>query len=60
MKETIDKLKDRKRIKNPNFKGLVKIEKVMALNINSILERTEEDDSLENESIVNEREKSKE
>jgi len=60
LKETIDKLKDRKRIKNPNFKGLAKIEKVMALNINSILERTEEDDSLENENNVNEREISKE
>jgi len=60
LKEIRVKLKNRKRFKNPNTKRVVKIENVMAFNMNSISERTEEDDSLENESIVNEREKSKE
>jgi len=60
LKETKDKLKNRKRFKNPNTTRFIKIEKVMAFNMNSILERTEEDDSLENENNVNERGKNKE
>jgi len=60
LKETKVKLKGRKRLGNPNTKIFVNMEKVAAFNMNSILERTEEVDSLENENNVNEREKSKE
>lgn len=53
-------MKKRKRFINVTSKEFGNMEKVMAFNINSILERNEEDDSLENENNNNEREKSKE
>ena len=48
LKETKDKLKKRKRLKDPTNLLVGNIEKVMTLKLNSIAEKTLESDSLEN------------
>ena len=48
LKQAKNKLKKRKRFKNPSALMIGNIEKVMMLKMNSIAEKTVETDSLEN------------